>query len=114
MTSGDFTVETRLARVEQRVSDLDARVMAMVPLTASVVQLTERVDVLRRDLRGYADAMKTLNMQVEQREKEKEERDDEIRKERRDARRAMWSLTVLILCALIGAAAVLLSQSGVH
>jgi chromosome segregation ATPase len=99
-------VETRLARVEQRVSDIDARLIAMVPVTASVIQLTERVEVLRRDLRGYASQVSKLDDEIEQRERE-------TRQERRQARAAMWGLTATIVAALIVAAVTILT-SGVH
>lgn len=100
------STETRLARVEQRVSDIDARLIAMIPVAANVVQLTERVEVLRRDLRGYAEQVGKLDAEIEQRERD-------TREERRQARFAMWGLTATILAALIVAAVTLLT-SGVH
>lgn len=99
--------ETRLARTEQRVSDLDNRMTAMIPMTTTVIQLAERVDILRRDLASYAGDLKNL-------EEEITKRDAATRTERRQARYAMWSLTIMILCALIGAAAVILTSGGVR
>jgi chromosome segregation ATPase len=90
-------VETRLARVEQRVSDIDTRLIAMVPIAASVIQLTERVEVLRRDLRQYAGQVSKLDDELEQRERDRADSERETRRERRQARLAMWGLTATIL-----------------
>jgi hypothetical protein len=98
------SLETRLARAEQHIVDLDKRMSEMVPLTTNVVQLNERVVGLRKDVDGYhADIRKYLDVQ--------DTREETERKERRDARRAFWALAVVIFAALIGAAAVLLSTA---
>jgi hypothetical protein len=104
MANGEYSAETRLARVEQRVADLDTRVTAMVAVTASVIQLTERVETVRRDIGGYAGK---LEAEIETRE----QREAEQRRESRETRRAMWLLTATIIAALITAAAVILTSS---
>lgn len=104
--NADEGVETRLARVEQRVSDLDARLAALTPIATNVVQLTERVDTLRRDLRSYAGQVAKLDDEIATRE-------HDTRIERRQARFALWGLTSTIVAALIVAAVTLLT-TGVH
>ena len=106
MTDSEDRVEIRLARVEQRVTDLDVRVTSLVPIATNVVQLTERVDTLRRDLAAYAASVSKLDAELAGRELS-------TQKERRESRRAMLYLTVTILAALISAAAVILT-SGAH
>jgi chromosome segregation ATPase len=108
------TADSRLARVEQRVSDLDARVSALVPIANSVAILTERVETIRRDLAAYASQVSNLDTEIEKREEIGRQEQDANRKERRDARRAMWVLAVTIIAALISAGAVILTSSGVH
>jgi|SRR5581483_4051907 len=116
MANGEAT-ETRLARLEQRVSDLDVRVSAMAgpitTLTESVIRQTERFDTLNRDLRRYTLEQAKLAEEIERRDQSREDEKKEERRERRNARLALWTLSVMILCALIGAAAVLLT-AGVH
>jgi chromosome segregation ATPase len=107
-------METRLARVEQRVSDLNERVIAMVPVATSVIQLTERVETLRRDLRAYAGQVSKLDDEIERRERDRADTEVETRRERRQTRIAIWGLAATILCALIVAAVTLLTSGGVH
>lgn len=103
MTDVSQSHESRLSRVEQRVTDLDSKVTALIPVTNSVGILTERVETLRRDLASYASAVEKLDDEIEQREKD-------TRKERRDARLAMWGLTATILAALIVAAVTIITS----
>lgn len=111
-------VETRLARLEgqsydfakleQRVSDLDMRVTALVPVTATVIQQTERLEQARTDIREVREELVKIDEKIDERE---ESRDQEKREEARDRRYTRWTLatlTVMILCALIGAGVVLL------
>lgn len=90
-------VNVRVARLEQRVTDLDLRMTALMPVTLTVVQLTERVETLRTD---FADFRKKID----------EDRDD-TRKERRVYIRWAITLTITIVAALIGAAAVILTTA---
>lgn len=106
MPDANVNHESRLSRVEQRVTDLDTKVTTLMPVAGSVGILTERVETLRRDLASYALAVGKLDDEIEQREKD-------TRKERRDARLAMWGLTATIFAALIVAAVTILT-SGVH
>jgi hypothetical protein len=95
VANGEYgSSETRLARLEQRVSDLSSRVSAIEPLASSVAVLTERVS-----------HMLVVLGTIEQREADEQ-------KERRATRRAIWSLVAVILAALISAAAVI--ASGAH
>jgi chromosome segregation ATPase len=110
----DDDMGTRLARVEQRVSDIDTRLTAMVPIAGSVIQLTERVEVLRRDLKAYAGQVSKLDEEIERRERDRADSETETRRERRQARLAMWGLTATIVAALIVAAVTLLTSGGVH
>lgn len=103
----------RVARVEQRVSDIDVRLTAMVPIASSVIQLTERVETLRRDLASYALQVSKLDEEIEQRDESRALEKKEERKERRAARMALWGLTVTIIASLI-LAAVTLATAGVH
>ena len=90
---------SRVARVEQRVSDLDTRLAAMTPMVASVVLgLVERVSVLQA-------AFTKLETKLELRDEREDERENATAAERRAARRWMIGLTVMILCALVGAVA---------
>lgn len=86
-----YSIESRVARLEQKVSDLGEDVRALAPLAITVVTIENSVKQILDVLGDQKDAAK----------------------ERRAQRRALWALTVAIICALIGAAAVLLS-SGVH
>lgn len=101
----DASQESRIARVEQRVDDLDNKVSTLMPVANNVGVLTERVETLRRDLATYANNVAKLDDEIEQREKD-------TRKERRDARLAMWGLTATIFAALIVAAVTLLVSGG--
>lgn len=103
---GLITLESRVARNEQRLEDLDMKVNAMIPLATNVIQLTERVEVLRRDLREYAAQVQKIDEEIEDKEKQ-------LQKERRETRRAFYVLTTTIVCALITALAVVIS-AGIH
>lgn len=99
----DDEINARVARVEQRVTDLDTRLTAMTPMVASVVQLVERVSVLQL-------AFTKLEGKLELRDEREEARDVATQAERRAARRWMVTMTVTIFCALVGAMAVLITQ----
>lgn len=111
MANGD-DYGTRLARVEQRVSDidergsrglqtlqdnvtrnaqklldLDARVNAMLPLSAAVAVLTSEVAALRDDL-------------AEMRDDRRQEKADSLK-----WRVTFYTFAVMLVCALIGTAA---------
>jgi t-SNARE complex subunit (syntaxin) len=88
--------------VEQRVQDLDQRVTTMADVGPNVIRLTEQVNTLRRDLRSYSEQVGKLDGEIQHREAA-------TRKERREARRAMWSLTVMIFVGLLGATAAVLT-----
>lgn len=86
-----YSIESRVARLEQKVADLNDDVRALAPLAVSYATLEHSVKQILEVLGDQKDAAK----------------------EREAQRRALWALTVAIICALIGAAAVLVS-SGVH
>jgi hypothetical protein len=88
------------ARDGQRLSELERRVDALTPLLTSVVTLTVEFKNMREDLG-------TFMAGVEKRDKERDEREKEREKNRLYSRRALVSVGVALLCALIGAVAVL-------
>lgn len=94
----------------------------MVPMGVEVVKLTERMGNLVEDLGEYRAEVVNLQKEIErrdhaeaQRKKEEDEaraqREAQDRRDRQAARRWLIGLTVTILVALIGAAAVLISAA---
>lgn len=86
-----YSIESRVARLEQKAADLAEDVKALAPLAVTMATLEHSVKQILEVLGDQKDAVK----------------------ERQAQRRAFWALTVAIICALVGAAAVLVS-SGVH
>ena len=97
--NGENPVNERIARLEQRVVDLEGQVdrrirsvehnvNALTPVIATVATLSERIGALREDLGALRQNL--------------EERESEGRAERRSVRLAMWSMAGTVLCALIG------------
>jgi cell division protein FtsX len=107
--TNEGTTESRVSRLErdgardgQRLAELERRVDALTPLLTSVVTLTVEFKNMREDLSAFMAG-------VEKRDKEREARDADRDKDRLYSRRALVSVGVALLCALIGAVAVLLS-----
>lgn len=86
----------RLTRLEQRVADVDQDMKTVMSMSGTVITLTERLEVVRRQL----DSLER-GMQV---------RDETARKERREGRIALWSLTATIVAALIVASVTILTS----
>lgn len=100
-------LDVRQARTEQRLSDVDTRLVAMVEVTTTVVRLVERVETLRGEMEGYVKSLAKITEDMEKREGDREEQTRESKRERRQIVIAFATLTVMILCALIGAAVVI-------
>lgn len=96
--SGEASLETRVARLEQRVTDLDDKVAAVMPLATDVALTKDRLESLTREF-------KLLVQKID-------ERDEDARRERRVYIRWAITLTITIICALVGALAVVLSAGG--
>lgn len=92
----------RIARLEQRVDDIDKRVGDVGAIAVNVGILTERMDSLSKDI-------KAISIQLTSEIGQRNEREKDNRKERHDIKVALWSFSVMIICALIGAAAIVLS-----
>ncbi len=88
----------RLAKLEQRVDDLDKRVGDVGAVAVAVGVLTER-------LGSVADDVRAVNTSLTSEVAARNARENEIRKERRDMRIALWTIAAMILAAIIGAAA---------
>lgn len=97
-------LQQRMARVEQKVEALDQRVNEMGPVRETVAKLGVQATYLQS---GVTD----LRKEVAEFRQAMDTREDDARKERRTTNLALASLAVMILCALIGAAVVILSST---
>lgn len=95
-------IEADQARHDQRFSDLERRVDALTPLLTSVVTLTVEFKNLREELAG-------LLSRVDQRDELAHRRDENAERDRRIFRRWIIGLAVMLLVALIGAVATIVS-----
>jgi hypothetical protein len=86
------------------VEDLDKRTGDMGAVALAVGVLTERFDGLSRDV-------KTIAGQLTSEISSRDTREKDNRKERRDIKVALWTFTVMIVCALIGAIALILTSA---
>jgi len=88
--------------------------MDLAASAAQVTVLIERVENLRREMvdrdQNTKIAINLVGNQVTKLDEEWSEREDKRAREHREARRAMYALTVTIICALIGATAVLITS----
>lgn len=101
MTGGDL--ESRLARVEQGMIDLDKRVTNLTPLVAAVAVLSEKMDGTREDVAQYA-------AQAARDRKEAADREENRRKDKAATRQWAIGILVTVLLGLLAAAVVLIAQ----
>lgn len=94
----------RIAKLEQRVEDIDKRVGDVGAVAVAVGVLTERVETIGRDL-------KSIGLQLTTEVDTREQREKDNKRERRDIKIALWTFSVMIVCALIGAAALILTTA---
>jgi hypothetical protein len=104
MPDGNPAAMERVARIEQRVDDLDKRVGNVGDVAVAVGVLTERV-------RGVDVKLQDIVVQLSDEVDSRDQRETDTRKERRDIKIALWTITVMIVCALIGAATIILTSA---
>lgn len=107
MPDGPYSLDARLARVEQRVSDLDHRMTELAAIAPTVIRLSEQFATIHRDLATYAHNVQKLDDEINEREMT-------ARRDRREARRWMIGLAISILVALGSLAIVILTTAPVH
>lgn len=93
------------AQLEVRVNDLDRRVSDLTPLLASVVTLTVEFKNMRDDLSGF---MRRVDERDREREQERLQDRKDREAERRTSRQWLIGLAIMLVCALIGAGALIL------
>lgn len=94
-SQGLSRVEARVIQHTQQIADMDAKIGSVVPLTTSVIVLGEQVKALRDDIAELRAAW-----------------GEERRTEREHAQRwkaLSYTIAAMLVCALIGAATVILS-----
>jgi hypothetical protein len=97
-------IDARIARLEVRVEDLDKRTSEMGSVALAVGILTEKFESMSRDMKTIAGQLTSEIISRDTREKDN-------KKERRDIKVALWTFTVMIVCALIGAVALILTTA---
>ena len=85
----------RITRLEERVADTAEGIRRLVPLVEKTVMMDERLAVVGRRLDHLEEDIR--------------DRDETTRKERREGRIALWSLTATIVAALIVATVTVLT-----
>lgn len=106
MANGEYELHSRLARVEQRVSDLDQRMIELANIVPTVIRMSEQVSTMHRDLGAYAAELRKLDDEIDNRE-------TVSRRERREARRWMVGTAIVLIGSLVSLAGVILTH-GVH
>lgn len=103
MTNGENGIETRVRVLEVRADANDRAVASLGTMNEAVIRLVGTVDTIQRDL---ANLTNTFQRELSDRE----EREEASRRDRNQMRIAMWTLTVMILVGLLGAATVILTS----
>lgn len=99
-------LERESARDGQRILELETKVNSLNALSTSVITLTVEFSNMSKRLDDF---MTRVDKRDRQRDEAEEEREEERNRERLYSRRWLVGLAVTLICALVGAAAVILS-----
>lgn len=95
MANGEYSIETRVAKLEQSHVDTKERLTRVEATFADVVKLSSVVSAIQQDL---------TDERNEREQERKQERDD-----RQKTKALLWTIAAMLACSLIAAAATIIA-----
>lgn len=111
--NGAWELPSRMARLETRAENLEARLAGLTPLTTTVALLDERQHALDAHVRRLEVVVDRLARSIEEWDEQQRKREETFAKDRKDTWRFILTTFVVLLGALIGGFATVLA-SGAH
>lgn len=111
--NGAWELPSRMARLETRAENLEARIAGLTPLATTVALLDERQRAMRGEVDRLEAVVDKLSVQIDAWDLRQQKREETNAKERRETWRWIIGTFVILLAALIGGFATVLA-SGAH